>query len=92
MRLALDLRQRQQQMLGGDVFILEPVGFLLGLVEDIVERPARAGLGAGGFGQAIQFSETILREAIRVGPELLQQGIEDAIGFGQQGWRADAAE
>ena len=37
LRLALHLRQGQQQMLGGDVFVLEPVGFLLGLVEDIVE-------------------------------------------------------
>ncbi len=40
LRLALHLGQGQQQMLGGNVFILEPVGFLLGLIEDIVQRPA----------------------------------------------------
>ncbi len=50
---ALHLGEGEEQMLGGNVFILEPVGFFFGLVEDIVERTARAGLGAGGFGEAI---------------------------------------
>ena len=37
MRLALHLRQRQQQVLGGDVLILQPVGFLLRLREHVLE-------------------------------------------------------
>ena len=50
---AFYLGEGEEQVFGGDVFVLETVGFFFGLVEDIVERSARAGLGAGGFGEAI---------------------------------------
>ncbi len=85
LRLALYLCEGEQKVLGGNKFVLEPVGFLLGLVEDVVERPARAGLGAGGFGEALQLAGDDPANALGVGAELLEKGIEYAIRFGQQG-------
>ena len=72
-------------MLGGDIFILQPIGFLLRLREDILRRAGHAGLRAGGAGQAVQARASINSlNATDVRPHLLQQRPDDALVLGQQ--------
>ncbi len=48
--IALQVRDAEQQVLGGDVLVFEVVGLLEGLVERFVERLAQAGLrGRAGY-------------------------------------------
>ena len=51
--VALRLGQREQQMLGGDVVVLEVFGFLGGAVEHLLQGAAtcQAARGAGDLGQ-----------------------------------------
>ena len=51
----LTAARAEQQMFGGDVFILQPIGFFLGLGENIVGGAVHPQLRAGGVGQAIEF-------------------------------------
>ena len=51
-RIAFGLGEREQEMLGGDVVVLEVFGLFGGAVEDLGERVGHAGLrAAGDFGQ-----------------------------------------
>src|SRR5207237_304834 len=54
LRLALDLGQPEQEVLGRDVLVLQPVGLLLGLVEDVLRGAGDTGLRAGGARQRVQ--------------------------------------
>src|SRR5438270_3869363 len=57
------LRDGEQKMFGGNVFVLEIVSFLEGLVEDFGDLIREAGLGAGAarnFGQAIDLAQCVL--------------------------------
>ena len=82
-RASLDLRESQHQVLGGDVFILEPIGLLLGLAHHILHRPGHAQLCAGARGRRSSSPCTIcwIRPA---SVRLLQQRADDAVVLFQQ--------
>ena len=84
--LALDLGQGQEQVLGGDVVVLEPVGLLLRRGQDVVGGPVHAQLGAGRAGEPVQLGQQDLLEPGQLHAELLQQRVDDAVGLrGQPG-------
>ena len=71
-------------MLGGDIFILEPVGVLLGGEEHIVGCPIHSQLRAGGAGKPVEMGGDGVFNPGGIGAELLQEGMKDAFLFRQQ--------
>ena len=62
-RVALLVRDAEQQVLGGDVLVFEVCGFIKGLVEGLVERRAEARLRRGA-GHARQFFLDLVQIAL----------------------------
>ena len=56
--IAFEVRDRQQQMFGGDVFVLKVRGFFEGLLEQLVDFVRERGLGrfSGNLGELFEFS------------------------------------
>jgi hypothetical protein len=85
--LVLLLGEREQEVLGGDVVVLEVFGFLEGVLEDFVEGVAEAGLG----GRALDFGELGDGGAEGVGErldgdaDLFKDGEDDALVIFEEG-------
>ena len=83
------VRMARKMMLGGDVFILEPVGFLVGQVdnsldtrgdEDLREVPSAVDVGPGRR----RSTSSTFRPSAPLDTELLQDLRHDAVGLLQQ--------
>ena len=83
--LRVDLRQRQQQMLGRDELVLHRVGFALGRFEHLVQLAAdlrrRA---AGDAGEMAQFGLDDLVQLAAVDADAVEDRADDAVALGQQ--------
>ena len=71
-------------MLCRDVFVLQPVGFLLRLRENVLSRTRHAGLRSGRAGKPIQLRFGRLGDAIEVRADLLQQRAHHSFAFCEQ--------
>jgi hypothetical protein len=72
-------------VLGRDVLVLEPVGFLLGGGKDVLGRSGDARLRAGGLGEPLQLGVDDLADPVGVGADLLEQRVDDALLLAEQG-------
>ena len=72
--VAFHLRDREQHVFGGDVFVLEVVGFLEGTLQQLVQcrRHGRLCGGAGNFGQALDFFVGVTQDGLRTYADLFQ--------------------
>ena len=83
---ALVLREREQQVLGGDVLVLERLGLVLGLVEELAasrweaSRPRRP----GRCGKLSSASSSRGPDQLRVGADLPQDRLDDAVLLSEQ--------
>ena len=86
-RIALQLRHGQQQMLGGDVLVLEIGGFLEGAVQKLVgglreRRPARP--PPETLGRRLDLAVRLAQHGLRTDADLLQHRRDDAFFVLQQ--------
>ena len=80
-RVALQVRDGQQQVLGRNVLVLEIGRFLEGALQKFVGRLGERGLGgsaAGNFGQALDLAVGLAQHGLRTNADLLQHGQDDA--------------
>jgi hypothetical protein len=77
--------QRQQQVLGGQVLVVELGAGRVGGVEDLVERPGQARLAAVGPRQLGQLLVEEVAQGQRLLAEPLEHGQDDALALAQQG-------
>ncbi len=80
-RIALQVRDGQQQVLGGNVLVLEIGRFLEGALQKFVGRLGERGLrgsAAGDFGQALDLAVSLAQHGLRTNADLLQHGQNDA--------------
>ena len=78
----------QQQVFGGDVLILEVVGFLESALDQLIQGRRHARLSralARNFGQAADFAVGIMQDHLRTDAELLEDGRNDAFLVFKQG-------
>src|SRR5207237_8693124 len=78
-RLAFDLGEREQQMLGRDVLVAQLLGFLLGAVEDLVELAGEVGLGIALLWIARYLALGALGKRGDARAELLADGNDNAL-------------
>jgi hypothetical protein len=79
---ALDrLGQREQQVLGGDVVVLQPPGLALGAAQDVEQlaRGGRLACAGGDGGQAVKRAADLAADGDRIGADLAQDGIDDPL-------------
>src|SRR5665213_2446014 len=84
LRVAFLLGQGEKNVLGGNIFILEPVGVLLRGKEYLIGRWSHAQLRAGGAGQPIEMRGDGCFNPADIGAELLQEWMKDAFLLRQQ--------
>ncbi len=74
-RLAAVLHHRQQQMLGGNIFVFERLGFRFGALDDFFETRRDVSLagGAGDLRQAVEGFLQALGHGCQRHAEFLQQ-------------------
>ena len=83
--LAIELRDSEKNVFGGNVFVLEFASFIKRAAQHIVRRRAQILLsGARDFRQAIDFAADLRAERIGLSSELGQQRRDDAIALGEQ--------
>jgi hypothetical protein len=79
-RILLEMRDGQQQVLGGDVLVLEVGGFFEGLLEQLVGGVRERGLRrlAGNFGKLFDFAIDIAENGLRADADFFEHGRNDA--------------
>ncbi len=82
-RVAALLGEGQQQVLGGDEFVLEMAGFVEGALQHLVERlrEIHAGLASGGLGQVAKQAPGLGDDGIRMHAAFFQHRPDDAFPF-----------
>src|SRR5206468_2177660 len=76
---------REQQMLGRDVFVLELLGLFERRLEHARSRARELGLGAAGdLGKRTQRPLELALEPLDRDPELLEHGDRTSLGLGEQ--------
>ena len=86
-RIALQVRDGQQQVLGGNVLVLEIGRFLEGALQKFVRRLGERGLrgsAAGDFGQALDLAIGLVQHGLRTDADFLQHRQNDAFFVLQQ--------
>ena len=73
------LGEREQQVLGRDVFVAERLGFVLGFVEDLVELARQRRLRVALLRIARDLARDLLAQRGDARAELLQNGNDDAL-------------
>src|SRR5258708_26902435 len=71
-------------MLSRDIFIFQPIGLFLRLIENVLSFARQSKLSAGGFGQALELAGHDLGDARGICAKLLQYGSDDALFLGQK--------
>ena len=71
-------------MLGRDVLVAEPLGFVLGLVEDLVELARHRRLRVALLGIAVDLALHLLAQGCHADAELLEHGNDDALVLVEQ--------
>ena len=85
---ALDgLGQREQEVLGGDVLVLQLAGLALGGAQDVEQLARGGGLArAGGDGgQPVELAADLAADGGGVGADLAQDGVDDPLLLVEQG-------
>jgi hypothetical protein len=78
-------REGQQQMLRGDVLVLERLGLVFRLVEHLIELARHRGLGTTGLpGIALHFALDLRANVGDVGAELVQQRNDNAFRLAEE--------
>ena len=79
-RVALQVRDGEQQVLGRNVFVLEVGGFFEGLLEQLVGFVGERGLRsfARNFGQLFDLAVDIAQDGLRADADLFQNRRNDA--------------
>gem|GEM_PF-6766660 len=73
-------------MLSGDIGVAEPLGFVEGPGEHALETRPGVDLDPSvDLGEPVEHAIDLRPERCRLSPELLQKGIDDALGLGEQG-------
>ena len=80
----LVLEQGQEEMFGGDIIVLEGLGFLLGLIHDRPQRRRKDGLAALRLGPAGQRFFKIAAQTVPVDADLGQHRADDIFFLGQK--------
>ena len=72
--VALEVRDREQQVLGGDVFVFEVGGFFEGLLQQLVRLIRHCGLGglSGDLGKLFEFTIDFGQHGLRADADLFQ--------------------
>ena len=81
-RVALQVRDGQQQVLGRNVLVLEIGGFLESALQKFVGRLGEADLrssAAGNFRQALDLAISLAQHGLRTNADFLQHGQNDAL-------------
>ena len=76
------IEQAEEEMLGAEVFIFHPLGFLAGGIEGTLEMVAQekiAGTGAADFDAAIQFAGEFGGKLLEIRAEALQELRDEAV-------------
>ncbi len=78
--IALQLRDRQQQMLGGDVFVFEIGSFFEGAFQELVgrRRDARLRRSAGDLRQLLDRLVRFVQNGLRANADLFKNRRDDA--------------
>ncbi len=81
------MRDGQQQVLGGNVFVLEVGGFFEGLLEQLVDFVRERGLGGASrnLGQLFEFAIDLAEHGLRTDADLFEHGRDDALLVFEQG-------
>ena len=90
--ILLEVRDGKQQVLGGDVFVLEVGGFFKGLFKQFVGRVGQRGLGgfSGNLGKFLDVAIEIAESRLRADADLFEHGRNDALFvFEQRGEQVD---
>ena len=78
--------ERQEQVLGRDVGVIQLPGFLLSTIKNPVEFPAEGGLSVAALaGKAGKLTRHTLGKGRDIESRLLQQRLDDALRLGEQG-------
>ena len=74
--IALEVRDGEQQVLGGDVFVFEIGGFFEGLLEQLVDFVRECGLGglSGDLGKLFELAIDFAEHGLRADADLFQHG------------------
>ncbi len=85
--VALEMRDREQQVFGGNVFVLEIRRFFESLVEQFVGLVRERGLGgaSGNFGKFFELAINLGQHGLRANADLLQDGRHNAFLVFEQG-------
>ena len=93
--IPLQVRDRQQQMLGGNVFVLEVGSFFESLLEQLVDFIRKHGLSGASrnFGQLFEFAINLAEHGLRSNADLFQYRRNDAfLVFEQRGQQMQRLE
>src|SRR3954466_8943426 len=82
-RIALLLRNAQQQVLGGDVLVLEIVSFLERTLQQLAQSSRDRSLcgATGNLGQLLNLAINIIQDSLRTDSDLLEHGRNDAFAI-----------
>ena len=87
-RVALELRDRQQQVFGRDIFVFEIIRFLESALQELVRRLGERRLGrtfARNLGQLLDPAVALMQHGLRADANLLQHWRDDAFFVFDQG-------
>ena len=86
-RVLFEVRDGEQQVLGGNVFVLEVGGFFEGLLQQLVGGVRERGLRrlSGDFGKLFDLAIEIAENGLRADADFFQHGRDDAFFIFEQG-------